>query len=101
MRKLGTVAGVLVALWLCFIGFVYAQMHLPPEKVAAFMAKVPGTLFFVLPFETLWSGARGGTLHPGDPAPDFELQTLDKKGTVRLSSFRGSKPVVLIFGSYT
>lgn len=38
---------------------------------------------------------------PGDPAPDFALQTLDGKQTVRLSEFRGKKPVVLIFGSYT
>lgn len=38
---------------------------------------------------------------PGDLAPDFSLRTLDGKGTVRLSDFRGKKPVVLIFGSYT
>lgn len=37
----------------------------------------------------------------GDSAPDFELKSLDGKGTVRLSSFRGKKPVALIFGSYT
>ena len=32
---------------------------------------------------------------PGDPAPDFELET-DEGGTVRLSDLRG-KPVVLYF----
>lgn len=33
---------------------------------------------------------------PGEPAPDFELA--DVKGDlVRLSDFRGSKPVVLAF----
>jgi peroxiredoxin len=33
---------------------------------------------------------------PGEPAPDFEME--DVKGTlVRLSDFRGSKPVVLAF----
>jgi hypothetical protein len=38
----------------------------------------------------------------GDPAPDFELPYLgDKAGTVRLSDFRGERPVALIFGSYT
>jgi hypothetical protein len=37
----------------------------------------------------------------GTPAPDFTLKTLDGKGEVTLSSFRGKQPVVLIFGSYT
>jgi len=34
-------------------------------------------------------------------APDFRLPTLDRKETVQLSSYRGSRPVVLVFGSYT
>lgn len=33
-------------------------------------------------------------------APDFCLQSLDEDKTVRLSDFRGHKPVVLIFGNY-
>ena len=37
----------------------------------------------------------------GDAAPDFELKTLDGKKSVKLSSFRGKRPVALIFGSYT
>lgn len=37
----------------------------------------------------------------GQVAPDFTLTTLDGKGTVKLSDFRGKKPVVLVFGSYT
>ena len=37
----------------------------------------------------------------GEPAPDFELKTLDGKETIKLSQFKGSRPVVLIFGSYT
>jgi len=37
----------------------------------------------------------------GDPAPDFTLPSLDKKSEVTLASLRGSKPVVLVFGSYT
>ena len=40
-------------------------------------------------------------LKAGDVAPDFELKTLDGKQTVKLSSFRGKRPVALIFGSYT
>lgn len=40
-------------------------------------------------------------LKVGDRAPDFALKTLAGKKTVRLSSFEGRKPVVLVFGSYT
>lgn len=42
-----------------------------------------------------------GSLTPGDAAPDFELRKVKSRDTVRLSSFRGRKPVALIFGSYT
>jgi peroxiredoxin len=45
--------------------------------------------------------ARAGNLAVGDAAPDFELPTLDRSRTVRLSSEYRLKPVVLIFGSYT
>ena len=44
---------------------------------------------------------RVDTVHEGDVAPDFKLKTLDGKRTVRLRSYRGQQPVVLIFGSYT
>lgn len=44
---------------------------------------------------------REGNLKLGDVAPDFNLKRLDEKGTVKLSSFKGKQPVVLIFGSYT
>jgi Ca2+-binding EF-hand superfamily protein len=37
----------------------------------------------------------------GKPAPDFALKTHDGKRTIRLSEFRGKKPVVLVFGSFT
>jgi AhpC/TSA family len=37
----------------------------------------------------------------GAEAPDFTLPRLDSGKEVRLSSFRGRKPVALIFGSYT
>ena len=38
---------------------------------------------------------------PGDLAPDFELRHVDGEKPVRLSDFRGKKPVALVFGSYT
>ena len=37
----------------------------------------------------------------GQVAPDFQLETVDGKRKVRLSSFKKKKPVALIFGSYT
>jgi hypothetical protein len=37
----------------------------------------------------------------GDEAPDFELPLRGSTARVRLSSFRGTRPVALIFGSYT
>jgi hypothetical protein len=37
----------------------------------------------------------------GDMAPDFELRDTGGNNPVRLSDFRGNKPVALIFGSYT
>ncbi len=37
----------------------------------------------------------------GDLAPDFELRDTNGENPVRLSHFRGQKPVALAFGSYT
>ncbi len=41
--------------------------------------------------------------HPrvGEESPDFELPLHDGSGPLRLSSFRGVRPVVLVFGSLT
>lgn len=43
------------------------------------------------------------TLAPavGSAAPDFKLPRLGSGEAVQLSSFRGRKPVALLFGSYT
>ena len=101
MKKFAETAGLLILLWLCFLGVVYALMLRPPDEFAAAMAKMPGPAFLLFPFETMWTRARGGVLQVGDTAPDFHLTTLDKKSDVALASLRGSRPVVLIFGSYT
>jgi hypothetical protein len=37
----------------------------------------------------------------GDEAPDFELRDSDGRNSVRMSDFRGQRPVALIFGSFT
>jgi hypothetical protein len=80
---------------------LYWVMRQSPDFFGRFMMRVPDPFMMVLPFETLWMRARAGSLRPGDPAPDFNLPTLDHTSMVRLSSFRGSRPVVLVFGSYT
>lgn len=60
--------------------------------------------------KTVRSAAEGHALiearrynHPrvGQESPDFELPRADGRGTLRLSSLRGDKPVVLVFGSLT
>lgn len=40
-------------------------------------------------------------LHAAEMAPNFVLKSLDGSEETDLSSFRGKKPVVLFFGSYT
>jgi hypothetical protein len=101
MRRLRAIVVSLLVLWLLFLGAIYFTMSQPPERFASAIAKLPGPAFMLFPFETLWLSARAGSLKVGDPARDFHLRTLDKTSEVSLSSFRGSKPVVLIFGSYT
>lgn len=99
---IATVA-LLAILWIAGCAYLYRVMQRPPEAFASVMAKLPGPVPFLLfPFETLWMRARSGTLHPGDPAPDFSLSKLDKTAHIQLSSFAAQqRPVVLIFGSYT
>jgi hypothetical protein len=84
-----------------FVAFIWNAMRQPPETFGRVMAKMPVVAFLVLPFETLWTKARAGTLQAGDFAPDFSLRTLDKSTTVQLSSLTARQPVVLVFGSYT
>jgi hypothetical protein len=42
-----------------------------------------------------------GILRVGDLAPDLELERLDGEGLVRFSQLHSSRPLVLLFGSYT
>ena len=76
-------------------------MRQTPDFFGRVMMRIPDPIMAVMPFETLWMRARKGRLQPGELAPDFNLPTLDHKDMVRLSSFRGLRPVVLVFGSYT
>ncbi len=95
------VVASLLVLWIVFVGFIFWAMNQPPERFGSVMKHMPWQVFLILPFETLWNQARGGTLHIGDPAPDFILTKLDKSGTVQLSELSKQQPVVMVFGSYT
>lgn len=93
---------VLFVLWVAFSGYIWWAMTQPPEKFGQVMMHMPvPAVFLAAPFETMWMRARAGQLQPGDPAPDFNLVTLDKTSRVQLSSLTAQKPVVLVFGSYT
>jgi hypothetical protein len=93
---------VLVVLYVSFGAFIWWAMHQPPEEFGRVMAKMPGpVVFLLLPFESLWTRARAGTLKVGDPAPDFSLLKVDKSGSMRLLELNKKQPVVLVFGSYT
>jgi hypothetical protein len=95
----------LLAVWLAGATALYGIMRLPPSAFCFMMGKIPQSAMpialGVLPFPWLWSKARAGSLEVGSVTPDFELRTHDRSATVRLSSNRGVRPVVLIFGSYT
>jgi hypothetical protein len=95
------VVAVVFVLWLAFVSFIWRAMHKPPEEFARVMSHLPWEVFLIVPFETLWTRARAGSLHAGDPAPDFSLLKLDKSASVRLSELNAKSPVVMVFGSYT
>src|SRR5713226_9754766 len=101
MRRILEIAGVIAAIYIVLAAGLLAAMCQPPDTFGRVMAKMPRPLFFILPFKPLWYLARAGYVKPGDTAPDFSLETVDHKSRVQLSSFRGQKPVVLVFGSYT
>jgi hypothetical protein len=102
MRKLIGIAlvGVVLVYGVLCIG-LFAAMRQPPERFGAVMSHVPDVAFMVLPFRQFWMVARAGSLQVGDTAPDFELPAVDHSRVVKLSAEYRTKPVVLIFGSYT
>ena len=90
-----------LSLYVLMLAVLFGAMLLPPTRFARVISKVPDPLFAVLPLEQLWLLARKGHLQVEATAPDFDLPTVDKTSRVKLSSFRGQRPVVLVFGSYT
>ena len=102
LKLLSRLLGGLLVAYLAFGGFVWWSMHQPPEVFGKVMSRMPGPVPFLLfPFETAWTHARAGSLHIGDPAPDFTLMKVDKSARLQLSQLNQNEPVVLVFGSYT
>jgi len=100
MKALRKIAVAVLVLYVGVLAGLLAVMR-DPTLFGKVMRRVPEPAFVVIPFKRLWFIARAGRLQPGDAAPDFDLRGQDKKSRVRLASFRGREPVVLIFGSYT
>ncbi len=101
MRRLLRIADVALVIYVLLVIGLYSAMRQPPEVFGAVMRHMPIVAMIILPFKPLWLHARAGHLKVGDSAPDFSIHTVDKKSLVQLSSLRGEKPVVLVFGSYT
>lgn len=102
MKWIRRAALVLFALYGTFFTVVLAAMHQPPERFGQFMSHVPQPLVWgALPARRMWLWAREGALETGEVAPDFTLSMHNNEGKVTLSSHRGDRPVVLVFGSYT
>jgi len=100
-KVLVKVALAIVGLYAVLTTVLFGVMLQSPDRFAATMKHVPWPAFVALPFKPLWQVARAGNVNVGDMAPDFSLESPDHKSSFRLSSLRGEKPVVLVFGSYT
>lgn len=101
IRKLVRILALLAAVWAVFCGYMFWLMTRPVPQFTAGVARLPSFAMMLTPFPPMWNVARGGRLDLGDPAPDFDLETVDRASRVRLSAHRGERPVVLVFGSYT
>ncbi len=100
MRRLRKFVVAFVVVYVALLGGLLAVMR-QPIRFGKVMRHVPEPLMMLVPFKPLWFVARAGRLHVGDAAPGFNLPTADKHTRIKLASFRGQKPVVLVFGSYT
>ena len=89
------------AIYVVFLAAMFAVMSQPPRRFGRVMRYFPMPAMMLIPFVPMWNIARRGQFDVGDEAPDFSLPTIDRTQTITLSSFRGDRPVVLVFGSYT
>lgn len=93
--------GGVLAAYGVLLAVMFFVMCQPPVWFGRVMRYFPMRAMPLVPFPLMWNVARRGSLRVGDRAPDFELPILDRTQHFRLSAFRGDRPVVLVFGSYT
>lgn len=102
MAILLRVLGVALGVYLAAAGGILWAMLQPPERFGQIMRHLPMPVVWGgFPAPRMWGWARSGHLQEGDQAPDFTLPTFDHSSRVTLSSHRGDRPVILVFGSYT
>jgi hypothetical protein len=103
IRKwIARVIALLVVLYVALFAVAGYAMLQPPARFGQIMKRMPQALVWAtLPAPSMWKWARRGDLKEGDLAPDFTLSSQDRSREVTLSSHRGDRPVVLVFGSYT
>jgi hypothetical protein len=102
MKWLLRVFIAVAVLYATLFAVVGVAMMQPPVRFGQFMKRMPPALVWgLLPAQSMWLRARAGTLEVGQEAPDFTLPRQNRSSAVTLSSHRGVRPVVLVFGSYT
>jgi hypothetical protein len=102
MKWLLRVFIVIAVLYATLFAVVGVAMMQPPVRFGQFMKRMPPALVWgLLPAQSMWLRARAGTLEVGQEAPDFTLPRQNRSSAVTLSTHRGVRPVVLVFGSYT
>jgi len=101
MKRVLQILGVVLALYVGFLGWMYAAMTSPPDVFAKRIAMLPAPAMMAVPFPPMWNAARGGKLQIGDVAPNFSLAGVEGAARGTLAEHRGARPVVLVFGSYT
>jgi hypothetical protein len=95
------IAAIAASAYAAVLAVLFLVMHQPPLRFGRLMRHFPMWAMPLVPFEPMWTFVRRGQVGVGDIAPDFSLRTIDRTTEVTLSSHRGRRPVVLIFGSYT
>jgi hypothetical protein len=102
MTLLLRIAVVAIAAYVAAGAAILVAMLQPPERFGRIMMHLPQPVVWAaFPAPRMWTWARSGHLQEGDEAPDFTLPSYDRSTQVSLSSHRGARPVVLVFGSYT
>src|SRR5438552_4033287 len=78
VRRLGA---ALAVTYLVFIAFIWWSMNQPPETFGRVMSRMPGVAYVLLPFETMWTRARAGSLELAcaNLESNFPLQSTDSR----------------------